>query len=456
MIAKQMVLFFTICIVAIEFALGEMNMLSELKVEKSWDIAEVPSSFPVGFSLLTDGDLQYVAYFDKDRQMTVASRTMNSDQWQYQVLPSKVEWDSHNYITMAVDKDGHLHLSGNMHCVPLIYFRTEKSDDITTLKQFSMTGKQEDLVTYPRFLTDHNGELIFTYRNGGSGNGINIYNKYNVGNRFWTRLLQVPLFDGEGKRNAYPIYPILGPDNWFHVFWVWRDTPDCATNHDLSHARSKNLLNWENVFGDKMALPMTLAEKALLVDPIPSHRGIINGCQNLFFDAKNQPIITYHKTDANGNMQIYAARPENGKWKIHCLTEWDKPIMFSGVGSMGFIGITISGLSRLEPGILTMTYRHRDYGNGRLVIDEKTLQPLNREIKIVPKYPKELDIVQSDFEGMQIHRSCDIGESGNKKEHYILQWETLEPNCDRPQKPPLPVPSTLRLYKLLANAANTK
>ncbi|MEI8294878.1 MAG: BNR-4 repeat-containing protein [bacterium] len=76
--------------VATGFAFGEDNIFSHWKVEQSWDIAEVPSEFPVGFSLLTEGEHQYVAYFDKNRQMTVASRKMNSDQWQYQTLPSKV------------------------------------------------------------------------------------------------------------------------------------------------------------------------------------------------------------------------------------------------------------------------------------------------------------------------------------------------------------------------------
>lgn len=453
MTVKRKNLSVTTCTVVAALAFGETDMLSQWRIEESSDIADVPAEFPVGFCLLTKGDRQYVGYFDKDRQMTVASRMMNSDPWRYQTLPSKIGWDSHNYITMAVDGDGHLHVSGNMHCVPLIYFRTEKAGDITTLRKFSMTGKQENRVTYPKFLADHNGELIFTYRDGGSGNGINIYNKYDTRGRSWTRLLEDPLFDGAGKRNAYPLGPIRGPGGWFHVVWVWRDTPDCATNHHLSHARSKDLINWESVFGHKVELPLTLGEEKLHVDPIPSHGGIINGCQRLTFDAANRPVITYHKADAEGNMQIYAARPEDGEWKLHCLTEWEKPIQFGGRGSMGFIGISISGLNRTEPGVMTMTYRHRDYGSGLLAIDEMTLSPLKKEIEVVPEFPEELNTVQAVFEGMEIRRARDIGESDNEAVRYLLQWETLGSNRDRPRKPPLPAPSTLRLYKLVANAA---
>ena len=271
-------------------------------IEESLEIGEVPSGFPVGFSLLTAGTRQYVGYYDKDHRMTIASRRVDSDKWQYQILDSKVGWDTHNYITMAIDRDGHLHVSGNMHCVKLIYFRTDKPGDITTLKRYAMTGKAEDRATYPVFLTDLQGELVFNYRDGGSGNGRRIYNKYNRETRNWSRLLNKPLLDGEGKRNAYPMRPVRGPNGWFHIVWVWRDTPDCATNSYLSYAKSRDLIGWESALGEKVELPMTLGNKSLCVDPIESGGGIINGCQRLIFDADDRPVITYHKSDANGNM----------------------------------------------------------------------------------------------------------------------------------------------------------
>lgn len=424
---------------------------AQLRIVDSWEIDEVPSGFPVDFSLLTGKRHQYIAYYNAERQMTVASRLLGTDKWHYQALPSKVGWDSHNYITMALDGDGHLHLSGNMHGVKLIYFRTREAGDISSLERREMTGEREDRVTYPQFLTDHEGALVFAYRNGSSGNGMRIWNKYDTATKSWSRLLDTPLLDGEGKRNAYPLGPIRGPDGWFHLVWVWRDTPDCATNHHLSHARSKDLINWESAFGRKVALPITIDEKSLWVDPIPPGGGIINGGERLFFDAELRPVITYHKSDRNGHMQVYAARPEGATWKRHALTDWRKRVEFSGHGSMGFVGIRISGLSRAEPDLLTMTYRHRDYGRGRLFIDEDSLRPTKRRARIAPTYPREMARVQSDFEGMGIRRSADLGGSASDRVRYVLQWETLDANHDRPRKPPLPEPSTLWLHKLTAN-----
>ena len=115
------------------------------------DVDKVPAAFPVGFCLLTAGQRQYVAYYDRDHHMTIASRALTSSNWTRKTLDSTVGWDSHNYVTMAVDADGYLHVSGNMHNVPLIYFRSRKPQDITTLEPVpNMVGAEESHCTYPQ------------------------------------------------------------------------------------------------------------------------------------------------------------------------------------------------------------------------------------------------------------------------------------------------------------------
>ena len=39
------------------------------------------------------GDRQFVAFYDADRQLTVAARTLDSRQWQLVRLPTRVGWD---------------------------------------------------------------------------------------------------------------------------------------------------------------------------------------------------------------------------------------------------------------------------------------------------------------------------------------------------------------------------
>ena len=101
-----------------------------------------------------------------------------------------------------------------------------------------MTGKNEDRVTYPEFYSLPNGDLLFTYRDGVSGGGNLVLNRYDLKQKQWTRL-QDKLIDGEGERNAYSQMAVDAKGT-IHLSCVWRETPDVATNHDMCYARSTN------------------------------------------------------------------------------------------------------------------------------------------------------------------------------------------------------------------------
>lgn len=418
----------------------------EVKVEESLDISKVPAGFPVGFCLLTQGQRQYAAYYDAQRRMTVASRTLKENKWQYQILPSKIGWDSHNYITMTIDDEGYLHLSGNMHCVPLVYFRTSKPWDIKTFERIvAMTGKSEKRCTYPQFTRDADKKLIFHYRDGGSGNGNEIYNVFDLKTKTWKRFLDKPLTDGQGRMNAYMSGPSRGPDGWFHLCWVWRDTPDCQTNHDPSYARSRDMVRWETIEGKPIELPITLETKGTLIDPVPAKGGIINGALHIGFDSSRRPLASYHKFDENGKTQVYVARFEGGKWVRRQITNWDYRWEFKGGGAINFL-IRLGTLRPHSEGKLALPYRHVKYGKGLLILDEKTYALLGTESQRA-RYPAKLRSPQSDFKDMAVRWAGDMGEVKDPSIRYVLRWETLPRNRDRARKGPLPKPSMLRLYK---------
>jgi hypothetical protein len=117
------------------------------------DLEPVWSAHPVGFSLVTHPPFQFAAYYDAERRMTVARRRLDSKEWTFHRLPSQLGWDSHNYVTLAIDSENHLHVAGNMHNVPLVYFRSDEPLDAGSLRPVtSMTGDREGRVTYPVFL----------------------------------------------------------------------------------------------------------------------------------------------------------------------------------------------------------------------------------------------------------------------------------------------------------------
>jgi len=415
-------------------------------VEQVIDVAPVWSGHPVRFALLTHPPRQYVAFYDAERRMTVGSRQLDSDVWQLVRLPSRVGWDSHNYLAMTVDDHGYLHLSGNMHCVPLIYFRTEKPHDVNTFEQVpAMVGSHEKRCTYPRFLRGPQGELVFTYRDGSSGSGDQIWNVYDLPRQSWGRLLDEPLFSGRGQMNAYFIGPVQDAQGVFHVCWVWRDTPDCATNHDLCYARSRDLVHWEKSDGAKLKLPITI-RSAEIVDPVPPGGGMINGNTKIGFDTQGRPILSYHKFDADGNTQLYNARRETDGWKTYQTSDWDYRWEFQGGGTIRFeVGL---GPVTVEPdGSLSQSYRHAKHGSGNWRLDEATLQPIGRAPRR-SRLPGEISKLESDRPGMGVRTAADLGESGEPGVRYVLRWETLPSNRDRPHPGEPPPPSMLKIYRL--------
>jgi hypothetical protein len=415
-----------------------------ITVVTTLDIADVWSGHPVGFALVTRSDQQFVAFYDADRNMTVASRKLDSQSWQIARLGTVLGWDSHNYVTMAIDDGGFLHVAGNMHAVPLIYFRTQRALDPSSFQRVtSMVGTNEQSCTYPQFFRGPSGDLIFMYRDGVSGNGNLIIDTYDLPNRAWKRLLDTPLTDGQGLRNAYPVGPIKGPDGLFHLVWTWRETPNAETNHDLSYARSRDLVHWENAAGQALALPITLASSDI-VDPVLQNGGMINNNTKVGFDAQMRPVVGYHKFDENGNTQIYNARFENGKWTPHKTSDWTYRWNFSGAGTLVF-EIELDGVQVDADGSLTQAWYHKQYGGfGAFLIDPATLHAAATIERRLP-YPKSLDQVESSTPGMVVRWSNDTGSAPDPKIRYMLRWETLESNRDMPRAV-IPPPTKLRLY----------
>ena len=416
-----------------------------MRIVSSLDIAPVWSGHPVGFALLTTGGRQYVTFYDAERRMTVASRDVGSASWQLDLVPETVGWNSHNFIAIAADTDGCLHLSGNMHNRQLIYYRTRQPHDAATFEaEHSMVGREENRCTYPQFLTGPRGELVFTYRDGCSGNGVQIVNAYDPASRAWTRLLDTPLFDGQDQMSAYHRGPVTGPDGRYHMTWLWRDTPDCRTNHDISYARSTDLVRWETAGGHPLPLPITPDAQAL-VDPVPACGGALNGQHPMGFDARNRAVISCMKYDEVGNSQIYLARVEDGRWRFAQATRWDWRWAFEGMGAIP-AGIQVAPIELDADGRMVQSFHHVEYGYGSILLDDATLAPVG-EIDAQWPFPASLGEVESAWPGMEVQWAGDLGRSQQPGVRYVLRWETAGANRDRPREGPVPPPTMLRLYE---------
>ena len=263
---------------------------------------------PVGQDILVAGSRQYIAYYDGRRRLVVKSR-VGSGGWATKVLDTSVGWDSHNYVTMALDKKGNLHVSGNMHASKLNYYITSSPGNVASLKRVTTlaNSKLESAVTYPQFLTSASGELFFKFRYGHSGDGSEYIYRFVASNRKWQLVTPNGILNGQGSSSAYAKSPVAGPDGYFHMVWMWRNTNDVATNHSLSYAKTKDFVHWQNIRGANLTVPMT-RQSPTIVDPATVGSGLVNGIAAVGFDSAKRPVISYTRYDAARGNQLYLAR----------------------------------------------------------------------------------------------------------------------------------------------------
>jgi hypothetical protein len=352
-----------------------------------------------------------------------------------------------------------------MHNDPLRYWRTSIPGDVSSLERVEHMANPEleSSVTYPVFLELEDGTLVFRYRDGSSGNGIDIYDQYDEESQSWEALLETPLLDGENERNAYAAKPVRGPDGRYHMVWVWRESPIASSTHTVSYARSANLLNWETSAGEELSLPITLGTSDA-VDPVEPEGGVINNNVQVGFDADGDPVVAYHKYDEEGNTQIYVARPDNSEsgWQNVQVSDWTGAWDFSRPGTLEFEVELYWAPEVMQDGNLRLDVTCR--GDARtFIIDGDTLDPI-REIAAPPTEPAAVTELRSNYEHpypdeggaeMQVNLNDDSGAAGSfharpllpdeeKDRRDLLRWESLGENQDRvrqawPEPQPLEV-----------------
>jgi len=401
-----------------------LSSLQSLPVDEVW------AGTGITYDSISVGPIVYVAYYDAERRFSVA----RVDTLTHSVVKKTLDsvfagWDAHNSVVLAYDHNGYLHVSGNMHAVPLVYARTTHINDFNSLTQTNqMVGSEESLVTYPDFFFLSNGDLLFSYRFGKSGNGAEFINRFNGGR--WSRLLSQPLFAPTSEPdpvNAYHTPYTLGPDGCYHVAWVWRKQGGAQKNFNVGYARSKDFIHWQDSQGRTLTLPITPAN-AEVVDAIPPQGGLFNNT-HLGFDAEGKPVISYLKYDNEGDSQLYHARPRQGGWQIKQATDWKYRWNFSGGGTL-VSEISFSGV-RSEGNLLVEDVTHKQYGRIRFELD-----PVALSARSVPTHAAKVPNGDKSVtpSGPYAVRSRDIRPMSEGSVHGQIRWQTLpSDNNDKPR-----------------------
>jgi hypothetical protein len=290
--------------------------------------------------LITYKGWQYATYYKQktgptDRHVTICRRQLPDDAWQSFDFADYDQStnDDHNGIAMGIcPKDGTIHLSFDHHVNPL-HYRRSQTDVANTPGSYAWSaalfgpiggnappdaGTQ---VTYPKFTTTPDGNLLFEFRDGGSGLGDDILYKYSGSSNGWTTMGK--FIDGEiNDNNAYPNGFQFDNNGRLHLTWGWRETPDGTTEHDLMYAYSPDTgATWYTSAGLLAAVTgstsmTSTSTPATLVWSIPQNKGLWDS-EGLGVDRSNR-VHTLIAHDTLGVSKLFHYyRDDSGTW--HCM-----------------------------------------------------------------------------------------------------------------------------------------
>lgn len=339
---------------------------------------------------VTCKDYTYVVYADPDRYPMVA-KINNADPSQVTVKNLDTNYgqmldDGHHTIAIGVDKDGYIHVSGDMHNYSIYdseshmpasyqdghcnYWRSDSPEDITAFTWYGDQVKKAPQgrgFTYMGFFNDMFGELYYYSRLAAGGN-YRVYSmsRYDTSTGEWTTLggttlddpyLKMIYEDNDEKSSGYSKIQSTGifdRKNRLHIAANILNSetgPDFDPNFDLSHystdivyMRSDNGLNgW--VKGDGSPSPMPARVEAgpdqgdVVVTWTPANFAFATH-SSVAFDRHNNPIVLADtKTNGGGG---------------HLVMSWDETSGWVNKGDMGRTGETLQQAFTDPAGVITM------------------------------------------------------------------------------------------------------
>lgn len=304
--------------------------------------------------ILTYRGYQYAAWYTASRHARIARRRPDARGWQVIELPHRLSAnDSHNTISLGVSRsDDRLHVAMDVHNTPVFYtvasLRGPWSADAFAPVVRTLDGVDLGGISYPQFVPKRSGGLLFSYRTGGSGDGIKELAEYERGS--WTKLgawsSELGDYHANGtvsaNRNLYLHGIGYGQRDRLHATFTWRETaaggdilchPGGLSNHDTGYVYSDDHgRSWRTQDGKLAAVTGTEQRVSLdtpghVIDPSTIDQALINQ-ESQAIDADGNPHVlisavperfTTCVTDFVGQRRQYGRvfhlfRDRRGRW----------------------------------------------------------------------------------------------------------------------------------------------
>jgi hypothetical protein len=295
---------------------------------------------------------QYATYVDADRQICLGRRQLPDGQWSIiRFTDHRFESnDSHNTVVIGIcENDGTIHLAFDHHASPLNY-RVSKLGVANEPESFGWDANlfgpihqslgsipANDSVTYPRFFSSPNGNLMLYYRSVTSGNGDGMIECYDGKQHDW--------LPGYGKFIARDMgtyrhgdqtsdyrCPYMDPltfaGNRLHATWIWRDRFEKThpgNQHDLCYAYSDDFgKTWHGSNGEIIGRtgndPMHLDTPGLVAYPISQDK-LISNQNTLHVQEDGSVHVVLKAIDDTTSQRRYHHywRDLDGRWHVEVL-----------------------------------------------------------------------------------------------------------------------------------------
>lgn len=276
---------------------------------------------------------QFAAWYDPQGLLMLARRPLSSTTWTIARTPYQghVE-DAHRSISIGVDGNGLIHVAWDHHNHPLNYARGPEPRSLELGPQQPMSGLDEQAVTYPEFFNLPDGDLLFMYRDGRSGSGRTMLNRWDTADQQW-HAVQHPLIDGRGQCSPYPNQIAIDRYGVWHISWCWRRTSDVRTNHDLCYARSEDQgRTWTTSNGTAYTLPIT-PDNAEVIWAIPENSDLIN-TGTMATDSRGRPhIATYWRAPGENAPHYHIVWQDGEPWHVSRVGKRSLDFTLGGAGT---------------------------------------------------------------------------------------------------------------------------
>jgi hypothetical protein len=329
-----------------------LNTIPKFKVEKisqldlglAWAGNTINTVIFRHHGIMTLGEYQYTAFYVDEHTLRLVRRHLQDDSLQVHDLAGEYNLkDAHNSISLGMDREGHLHISYDHHATQLKYRRSRHPHEVREwTDELSMTGQNEERVTYPTFILPRQGfPLTLLYRHGTHNNGTAYIKTYDEARKQWQDHPKPILSGAEQKpwtANAYWNNPVLGEDGTLHLSFVWRThslgEEKRVNNINVGYAKSyDNGLSWWTSNHQPYQLPITPAN-AETIWPVSPGSNLMNQC-SMALDSQQRPHIVFYSNHPSTGIPTFQHLWHDGiEWRHQYLNLTSLPFNLQGGGTL--------------------------------------------------------------------------------------------------------------------------